>query len=267
MVSAAVARGPATGDVWLRATRRREAGYNLVILVIAITVLNIMVAAAIPLWRTAIRREKEEELIFRGWQYAEGIRNFQRRFGRLPVRLEELIEVKPRCMRQLWTDPITGKMDWVPVRVGVPGGVTLDQPPGGDGDTPEGDGSGGQGAEQRGNPSTPDGNVGLGPIRGVRSRSKDEAIKSLFNQGRYDQWQFTVELLAENAGAMQGFGVPGQVGLGTRLPTRWLGRPFRPGLNPGVPGAPPLQINPPVAPNPPEGKPGVGEEPPAPGKS
>jgi hypothetical protein len=32
--------------------------------------MNIMVAAAIPLWRTAIRREKEEELIFRGFQYA-----------------------------------------------------------------------------------------------------------------------------------------------------------------------------------------------------
>jgi len=250
-VSAAAARDSVKADDGTRAGRRREAGYNLVILVIAITLLNIMVAAAIPLWRTAIRREKEEELIFRGWQYAEGIRNFQRRFGRLPVRLEELVEVKPRCMRQLWKDPITGEKDWVPVRVGVPGGVTPEQGAGGDD----------AGGEPRQDAATPDGNVGLGPIRGVRSRSKEEAVKTLFNQGRYDQWQFTVELLAENTGATQGFGVPGQVGLGARLPTRWLGRPFRPGLNPGAPGAPP-GLNPQLPQNPmPEGKPGVGDEP------
>src|SRR6185436_12988876 len=159
-------RDPGSGVLSLR---RGEAGYNLVILVVAITILNILVAAAIPLWRTAIRREKEEELIARGFQYAEAIRVFQQRQGRLPSRLEELIETKPRCIRRLWDDPITGKRDWVPVRVGVPGAI---------------------------DPNTPDGNVGLGPIRGVRSRSKEDSIKVMFGQKRYDQWQFTVELLA-----------------------------------------------------------------------
>ena len=53
-----------------------EAGYNMVILVIAITVLNIVVAAMLPLWSTQIQREKEEELVFRGFQYAEAIRVF-----------------------------------------------------------------------------------------------------------------------------------------------------------------------------------------------
>ncbi len=250
------------------APRHGEAGYNLVILVVAITVMNILVASAIPLWRTAIRRDKEEELIFRGWQYAEGIRLFQHRYGRLPVRLEELIEVKPRCMRQLWTDPITGKRDWVPVRVVVPGAEAPPQP---EGDNPpdekqvdpEGP------PTQPGSPGTPDGSVGLGPIRGVRSRSTETSIKVLFDQTRYDHWQFTVEMLAEHAGPMQGFGVPGAVGLGTRLPTRWLGRPFRSGLIPPAMAMPPggVPIHPPPPPNPaqtrPPSRPQPGKAPPA----
>jgi type II secretory pathway pseudopilin PulG len=254
---------------------RSEAGYNLVILVVAITVLNIMVAAAIPLWRTAIRRDKEEELIFRGFQYAEAIRIFQLRFGRLPVRLEELVEVKPRCIRQLWADPITGKRDWVPVRVGMPGGFdpnapnplspNPNAPPNSNAQTPGADGE--QSTEDvvdaenppsgiAGGAATPDGNVGLGPIRGVRSRSKEKSIKVLFNQSRYDKWEFTVELLAERGGAMKGFGVPGAVGLGMRLPTRWLGRPFRPGLTPNAaaPNLPPNPNNPPPN-NPPPNNP------------
>ena len=66
-----------------------------------------MLAAVLPLWSTAIRREKEEELIFRGLQYAEAIRVFQNRYHHLPNRLEELLEVKPRCIRLLWTDPLS----------------------------------------------------------------------------------------------------------------------------------------------------------------
>ena len=246
-----------------RVAKQNEAGYNLVILVVAITVMNILVAAAIPLWRTAIRREKEEELISRGFQYAEAIRVFQHRFGRRPTRLEELVEVKPRCIRRLWADPITGKQDWVPIRAAIPGAVDPNAPPNGNDDGRGGDQgkdpddenggddrSGGgidESADARPNapPSvgtnTPDGNVGLGEIRGVRSRSRAEAIKSMFGQTRYDQWQFTIELL-QSGGVVNvgGAGVPAAAG--PRLSAKWIGRPFRPGLQqPGIPqpGTPP----------------------------
>ena len=228
--------------------RRGEAGYNLVILVVAITVLNIMVAAAIPLWRTAIRREKEEELIIRGFQYAEAIRVFQQRHGRLPVRLEELIEVKPRCIRRLWDDPITGKRDWVPVRVGMPGAIDPNNPEGPSKDPDdEGDENGKDpdGREREDSPpaggigdfnATPDGNAGLGPIRGVRSRSREDSIKVMFGQNRYDQWQFTVEMLA-SGGIINEGGAGFPAPAGARTSARWLGRPFRPGIQqPGLPG-------------------------------
>ena len=84
-----------------------EKGYNLVILVVAITVLHIALAVSVPLWSTQIRREKEAEAIFRGLQYAEAIRVFQQRFGRYPTTVEELLEVEPRSIRQLWTDPLS----------------------------------------------------------------------------------------------------------------------------------------------------------------
>jgi type II secretory pathway pseudopilin PulG len=234
------------GGSALCARGRAEAGYNLVILCVAITVLNIMVAAAIPLWRTAIRREKEEELISRGFQYAEAIRVFQHRTGRLPSRLEELIEVKPRCIRRLWDDPITGKRDWVPVRVGMPGAIDPNNPDG-SGKEPDGEGDeNGEDPDGRENSppaggfgATPDGNVGLGPIRGVRSRSREEAIKTLFGQNRYDQWQFTVELLA-SGGIIQEGGAGFPAPAGVRTSARWIGRPFRPGIQqPGLPGQPP----------------------------
>jgi len=72
--------------------RRGEAGYNLVILVVAITVMGILLAIALPSWGSIIRRDREEELIFRGFQYAEAIRCYKHRNGGLlPVRLEDLI--------------------------------------------------------------------------------------------------------------------------------------------------------------------------------
>src|SRR5258708_32266845 len=59
-------------------------GYSLVVVIMLVTVLNIMLAAAMPKWSEMIKRDKEEELISRGFQYAEAIRIFQKRFGRLP---------------------------------------------------------------------------------------------------------------------------------------------------------------------------------------
>ena len=68
-----------------------------------------------PLWSTVIRRSEEQELIFRGIQYAEAIRVFEARFGRPPTSLDELLELKPRSIRQLWTDPLSESGAWVPL--------------------------------------------------------------------------------------------------------------------------------------------------------
>jgi hypothetical protein len=46
------------------------------------------------------QRDKEEELIFRGRQYARAIGLFQRRFGRLPTSMKELEQSRPHTLRR-----------------------------------------------------------------------------------------------------------------------------------------------------------------------
>lgn len=220
--------------------RTAEAGYSLVVLVIAVTVLNILVAAMLPLWSTAIKREKEEELIFRGFQYAEAIRVFRQRHSRPPSRLEELLEVKPRSIRQLWKDPMTEDGKW--------GLIFENQPQGGF--TNQGDGRGPSGKEGEEEPEEEENGgpqltprkgqeVQIGPIIGVRSKSGDKAMLLFNGRERYDEWQFTETLLltgnSGNAGNIQtgqgGAGVPGI----PSFSTRWIGRPMR-GITQQVPG-------------------------------
>ena len=232
----------------------------MVILMVAVTILAVLTAASLPMWSQAMKREKEEELIFRGWQYAEGIRVFQQRHGRYPTRLKELIEVKPRSIRQLWEDPMTESGEWGLI---FQGGVT---PPGqgqGQGgrelggggglDDGRGDRGGGPRAPRPGEQRT------VGPIIGVRSLSEGESIKILFDQESYDGWQFTVEKLSSMAitgigpeGVQRGPAGPNtpmQVGGRPTLPRpQWIGRPFPPGIQPdqglGPGGLPGQQLTP-----------------------
>ena len=212
---------------------RGRAGYNLVILVMIFTAMSILAASALPAISQMIRRNKEEELIFRGFQYAEAIRVFQRRYSRYPVRLEELIEVKPRCIRQLWKDPMTDGGAWGLVTANngparrPPGQPSQNPAP------PEGVGDGGDNATDA-EPGQPRENQ---PILGVVSKRNHASIKMLFGRTNYSEWRFTVETLQ----------TPFGVGPGGRISraanATWIGRPFRQGLaqpggGPGS-GAPP----------------------------
>ena len=218
-----------------------EAGYNLVILAVAVTVMTILVAAALPRWSHEIWCDKEEELRFRGLQYAEAIRVFQARFGRFPVRLEELIEVKPRSLRKLWKDPMTESGKWGLAFAGIgPGAPNAGQeltPPASEGDLDDG----------RGGEEGDDKTVTIGPIIGVFSRSNDDSIATFMGQKSYGKWVFTVDLLQGGGarGAATGIapGQPINPGLPVLTRMEWIGRPFRPFLEAGMPtpGAGPNQ--------------------------
>lgn len=227
--------------------RDSEAGYNMVVLVVAITVMNIMLAAMLPSWSQTIRREKEEELVFRGFQYAEAIRVFHQRYQRYPNKLEELIEVKPRCIRQLWKDPMTEDGKWglifqndpgsrLQPQPGVPEPNTPDgrglrrRPPGDDaaagGDDGDGDGEDPDGRSTFGGPAKGE-TVQVGPIVGVYSKSPKKSILIMFGRERYDEWRFTADLLIPQRQAIApGVGDPGAQAI-TSLSTKWIGRPMR----------------------------------------
>ncbi|HXU31486.1 MAG TPA: type II secretion system protein [Thermoanaerobaculia bacterium] len=246
-----------------RGANRAEAGYNLVILMVAITVMSILVAASLPLWSRIIQHDKEEELIFRGLQYAEAIRVFRIRFQRAPVRIEELLEAKPRCIRQLWKDPMTEDGKWKILYEGVqqvPGSLTPKGQEGqGDENAEAGDPKDPGSEKGSGSNSDPSGNVDaetaeggsgfltteqkekltIGPIEGVTSKSHKHSAMVWFQQERYDQWQFRWQLVAQQ----KSFGVPpGVDGVQAAAPqgesTRWLGRPWPKWL--GIQSAPPI---------------------------
>ncbi len=86
-------------------------GYVLIILMMAIFVMTLGLLIAVPVWQTELQREKEEELIFRGKQYAEAVRIYvQKNPGRYPESLKELLEKK--CLRRLYRDPFGPDGQW-----------------------------------------------------------------------------------------------------------------------------------------------------------
>jgi type II secretory pathway pseudopilin PulG len=90
---------------------RQRGGFSFLIVLIMMTLLAIGLLVAIPVWKTQIQREAEEELIFRGNQYVEAVRRFQAKNpGAYPKSIEELI--KGRFLRRAFLDPMTADGQW-----------------------------------------------------------------------------------------------------------------------------------------------------------
>ena len=87
---------------------------------IFITLLSIAVLVVSPSVTMMMRRDREQELLFRGKQYAQAILNFQKRQGRFPLKLAELMKTQPRSARKLFKEPICNCDDWGLIRVGQP---------------------------------------------------------------------------------------------------------------------------------------------------
>jgi type II secretory pathway pseudopilin PulG len=228
--------------------RRRESGYTMAVLIIVMTTMITIASASLPMWSKLIQRDNEEELISRGFQYAEAIRLFQKRFGRLPIKLSELLKSEPRCIRQLYKDPMTGK-DFVPIYLNQPTavpppGIGASGPSGASGPTGVSGASGPTGASGSSGPTGPSGpdedgdepvQQTAGPIIGVHSASTKQSSLIFFGQQRYDQWLFTYQVLTSTRNRR------------LTLSTRWLGRPGQfmtaPGMQP-FPTPPPSGLQP-----------------------
>jgi len=202
-----------------RRSVRLERGFTLAAVVIILAVMAIMLAVAVQTASFQKQREKEEELIFRGNQIVEGVRLFRARHGRYPIKLGELARAQPWVVRKVWTDPITGNLDWVPVFLGQEGTEILGGSQGG----------GGQGAATP--TPTPTGGpqrrtATTGAIIGVHSRSCEQSIKIYNGRTRYCDWLFYLTT-ASPVGLGPGVGVGGG-GPSVRTPP-----PVRPTRTPG----------------------------------
>ena len=82
-------------------------------LLVGMSVMAVLMSALLPVWSHMATREKEEELIFRGKQYARAIGLFQRKFANTaPPTIDVLVE--QRFLRKKYKDPITND-DFQPI--------------------------------------------------------------------------------------------------------------------------------------------------------
>ena len=206
---------------------RGNRGYAMAALLVAMSVMAVLMSALLPVWSHLATREKEEELIFRGRQYARAIGLFQRKFANTaPPTIDVLVE--QRFLRKKYKDPITND-DFQPIyanqaAIRPPGGGPSAARPGQSAtlSTPAQQtvqsGFGGTGAGAQGG------------VIGVTSKSKEESIKIYNGRSRYNEWAFVYIQTAQQPGQ------PGTPGRGTPGPQ---GQPGPFGMQPGRQGAPP----------------------------
>jgi hypothetical protein len=91
----------------------RQSGYALFLVMMAVTLMLVALTAALPSIYMENQREKEEELIFRGNQYARAIFFFHTRFRRFPNSVDELLKTNGiRFLRKAYKDPMTKDGKW-----------------------------------------------------------------------------------------------------------------------------------------------------------
>lgn len=88
--------------------RQNATGYALLLMMFFLALMVISMTAVAPNVFTTARREKEQEMIWRGRQYVRGVRLYYQKTHRLPSRLDDLYLPKTgiRFMRQAYKDPM-----------------------------------------------------------------------------------------------------------------------------------------------------------------
>lgn len=176
----------------IRGSRGRARGYILIILMMAVFVISLGFLIATPVWQTELQREKEEELIFRGQQYVEAVRLFNKKNpGRFPSTLKELLDKK--CIRRLYKDPLSRDGQWNVILAPTgAGGVAASYGPAAGGPAAGASLGGGQGAQQEVlvAPERALAAIKNARVLGVVSTSTARSIKIWNDQESHDKWLF-----------------------------------------------------------------------------
>jgi type II secretory pathway pseudopilin PulG len=231
-----------------RGVIRRQDGYAMAALLVGISVMSVLMSMALPVWSHMTKREKEEELIWRGNQYVRAIRLFQTKYANtFPPTVDVLVDQK--FLRKKYKDPITND-DFLllpPGQMTMPGASIPGQPGRGNNPQPQQSqqpqrpGTSTSGPQPYrsaigGSPST-QGGGGLG-IGGVASKSKETSIKIYNGRQKYNEWSFIHIQMAQSVGG-RGSQNPGMI----NNPNMPPGRGGNPPFNPGGPGGP-MPFNP-----------------------
>src|SRR5215472_5034488 len=220
----------------------RQRGYMLLAVMLLITMMLLALTIVLPRITQQIKRDKEDELVHRGKEYAMAIKRYYHSKavsnGNYPTSLDQLDGTNNlRFLRKRFKDPMTVDGEWRLIHLGEAEinftGPTGGVPPGGTGPigglqtTPLGGspspspGAPGPGGTATNPPST-GGQLGAlatttnpaqgaGFIIGVASKSKETSIKEFNGSNQYDQWLFVFDPRLEcqqPAGATPPVGAP-----------------------------------------------------------
>ena len=189
------------------ARRHTEHGYAMAGLLVGLAVMAILMTVAMPVWKQTVQREKEEELVFRGEQYAHAIGMFQRKSANnYPPNLDVLVQQK--FLRKKYKDPVTND-DFVPLAQQAQAAQRGAQP----GQGQQAQGRGQTGAATPGG-AAPQNGTPAGGVMGVTSKSTDTSIRLYKGRSHYNEWAFIYTPPAQAPGAGGAAGAPTAGGRG-----------------------------------------------------
>jgi type II secretory pathway pseudopilin PulG len=195
---------------WVRKRPRETAGFTLAGVIVLMTILMVFVAYTVPRqWSKVLQRDREQQTIFIMKQYARAITDWSKAHGNvMPTTLDQLKEARqPRYVRGVkaeWTDPLTGKVDWIlvppaaqPNGAGQSPSTTTAAPgtrlPG----QSQGTGTDTTGTRGPFDPATSPKDY-VGPFIGVRPPLTGDSMLELNGATRYEQWLYTMNDLTND---------------------------------------------------------------------
>ncbi len=203
--------------------KSQQAGYVLLVLMMFSALMLISLSAILPRVYLEGKREREEELIFRGREYVRAIGLFHRQFARFPTKVDELIRTdRKRFLRQAYPDPMTPDGKWRYIYVDASGQIIkpesetesgsgrrssgFSSPLGSRSQSPASSGGSGFSLSSKSpsgtfSSSAASSSVTSGQGRnrsgvqgrfiiGVVSRSRKSSLKVWNDKRRYDEWEF-----------------------------------------------------------------------------
>ncbi len=194
-------------------TRSGEAGATFLTILVVLIVLAVALMMAVEPLSTVMQREKEEELVFRGEEICEAIRNYQKEHGgAFPPEMKELLKKgqnKVPYLRRLYKNPFDPEGKWHYIAPGSTTVLIKDDgskeilPAGAAGQSLPAFGSAGQqggfGSQPGGSQQPPKGKIlpfnlegkeGL-PILGVYAKWHKPAFRKYLESNEISEWYFS----------------------------------------------------------------------------
>lgn len=202
--------------IYQRNRRPKQGGYILLILLLMVALLMLAVTAAAPRIAQQAKRDRENEMIHRGAEYARAVKRYYRKFGRYPTSLDQLQDTNHmRFLRKAYADPMTQDGKW---RVLHPGDVQIG---GASVGTPVSalasktqpsslspTGPTGEPQQKPGTSTTTTSGMNNqqfgGFIIGVASMSEAEGIHEFAGKSKYKEWYFVYDPTTDRGGLISG---------------------------------------------------------------